>query len=131
MQVGLKEKITKILIDNNLLKEKDLAAAVIIQKEKGGSMSDILVELGFVSKNDLMVVLSKELGIPPINLSRYKIDTSVIKLIPKKIVKNYKILPISKMAGTLTVAMADPLNIFASDTVKALTGLTITPIIGR
>lgn len=129
MVPGLKEKLTKILIDKHLIKESDLEKARAVQKEKGGSLSDVLVSLGFISKNDLMVVLSEELGVPPINLSRFKIDPSVIKLIPRKIARHYKILPISKMGDTLSLAIADPLNIFALDDIKALTGFKILPIV--
>ncbi|MBI5143789.1 MAG: Flp pilus assembly complex ATPase component TadA, partial [Candidatus Omnitrophica bacterium] len=129
MPPTLKERLTKILIDKKLIKESDLDKAVSLQKEKGGSLSDILVNLGLISKNDLLVALSQELGIPPINLSRYRIDPTVIKLIPKKTAKHYKILPISKVKDSLTVAMADPLNIFAIDDIKALTGFKINPVI--
>jgi type IV pilus assembly protein PilB len=129
MVPGLKEKLTKILIDKRLVKESDLEKARAVQKEKGGGLSDILVDLGFISKNDLMVVLSEELGIPPINLSRFKIDPAVIKLIPRKVARHYKILPISKMGDTLSLAIADPLNIFAIDDIKALTGFKIVPIV--
>lgn len=129
MAPTLKERLTKILIDKKLLKESDLEKALSAQKEKGGSLSEILVNSGLVSKSDLMVTLSQELGIPPINLSRYKIDPAVIKLIPKKIAKHYKILPISKVKDALMIAMADPLNIFAIDDIKALTGFKINPVI--
>ncbi len=129
MALGLKEKLTNILIDKKLVKEAGLQKALHLQKEKGGSLSDILITLGLVSKNDLMMAISEHLGIPPINLSRFKIDPEVLKLIPKKIVKHYKIMPISKMGGVLTLAIADPLNIFAIDDIKALTGFKISPIV--
>src|SRR3989338_4777155 len=129
MAPTLKEKLTKILIDKKLLKQEDIEKAVSLQREKGGSLSDLLVKLGFISKSDLIVTLSHGLGIPPINLSRFKIDPTVIKLIPKKIARHYKILPISKMGGTLMIAMADPLNIFAIDDIKTLTGFKISPVI--
>lgn len=129
MVTSLKEKILKIFIDKKLIKETDLEKALKVQREKGGSLSNILVDLGCISKNDLMVALSHELGIPPINLSRYKIDPNVIKLLPKKIAKRYQIMPISKMGNTLVVAMVDPLNIFAIDDIKAITGYNISPII--
>lgn len=126
---SLKEKLIKVFIDKKLLKSADLEKALNVQREKGGSLSDILVNMGMISKNDLMVALSHELGIPPINLSRYKVDPNVIKLIPKKIAKRYQIVPISKMGNTLVVAMVDPLNIFAIDDIKAITGFNISPII--
>ncbi len=129
MILSLKEKILKIFIEKHLLKETDLEKALKVQREKGGSLSDILVELGLISRDELMIALSQELGIPPINLSKYKIDPNVIKLIPKKMVKRYQIVPISKMSNTLVVAMVDPLNIFAIDDIKAITGFNISPII--
>ena len=129
MILSLKEKILKIFIDKHLLKEADLEKALKVQREKGGSLSDILVELGLISRDELMVALSQELGIPPINLSRYKIDPNVVKLIPKKIAKRYQMVPVSKMGNTLVVAMVDPLNIFAIDDIKAITGFNISPII--
>ncbi|MDP2929260.1 MAG: ATPase, T2SS/T4P/T4SS family [Candidatus Omnitrophota bacterium] len=129
MILSLKEKILKIFIDKRLLKEADLESALKIQREKGGSLSDILVDLGLISRDELMVALSQELGIPPINLSKYKIDPNVIKLLPKKIAKHYQIVPISRMGNTLVVAMVDPLNVFAIDDIKAVTGFNISPII--
>ncbi len=129
MVPGLKEKLTKILLDKNLIKEDDLQKALAAQREKGGSLSDMLVTMGFISKNDLVIVLSEQLGIPPINLARYKIDPSVLKLIPKRIARQYMIMPVSKMGDTLTIAIADPLNIFAIDEIKTLTGFKIIPII--
>ncbi len=129
MILPLKEKILKIFVEKKRIKEADLEKALKIQREKGGSLSDILVDLGCISKSDLMEALSNELSIPPINLSRYKIDPNVIKLIPKKIAKRYQIIPVSKMGNTLVVAMVDPLNIFAIDDIKAITGFSISPII--
>lgn len=126
---SLKEKIIKVFIDKKLLKKADLEKALNVHREKGGSLSDILVDMGMISRDDLMVALSHELGIPPINLSRYKVDPNVIKLIPKKIAKRYQIVPISKMGNTLVVAMVDPLNVFAFDDIKAITGFNISPII--
>ena len=129
MILELKGKLTKVLVDKGLLKEGDLEKALSVQKEKGGSLSDILVALGFVTRSNLMIALSHGLGIPPMNLSRYKIDPAVIKLISKRIAKNYKILPLSKIGNTLMLAVADPLNIFLLDDIKTLTGFKISPVI--
>lgn len=126
---GLREKLTALLLKKKLITQDGLDKAIALQREKGGSLSDILVSLGLVSKNDLMLAISQELGIPPINLARYKTDPSVIKLIPKKIARHYNIVPVSKMGKTLTVAMADPLNIFAIDYITTLTGFKISTII--
>lgn len=126
---ALKDTLTKLLVERDLIKEEDLQKALAVQKEKGGSLSDVIVSLGLISRSDLIILLSQELGIPPITLSRFKVDPSLIKYIPKKVARNYKILPISKMGDTLMIAMADPLNIFAIDDIKTLTGFKISPVI--
>lgn len=129
MPSGLKERLIEILIKKRILAEEKLNEALKIQKEKGGSLGDILVALGAVSQNELLAILSQELGIPPISLSKYKIDPKVIKVMPRKIAVNYQMMPISQIGNVLTVAMADPLNVFATDDLKQVTGMEINPII--
>lgn len=127
--LSLRDRVTKILVEKKLLTENDIKKALELQKKKGGKLSDILVAMGLVSRQNLTVAMSEELGIPPIDLSRYKIGPETIKLIPKKIVKQYRIIPVSKMGSVLTVAMADPLNVLALDDLKAATGFDIGPVI--
>lgn len=127
--LSLRDRITKILIDKKLLTENDIKKALELQKDKGGKLSDILVGMGLVSRQNLTVALSEELGFPPIDLSRYKISPDVLKIIPKKIVKQYGIIPVSKMGSVLTVAMADPMNVLAIDDIKSITGFDIGPVI--
>ncbi|MDP2940182.1 MAG: ATPase, T2SS/T4P/T4SS family [Candidatus Omnitrophota bacterium] len=129
--ISLKERLTELLIKNNLISQENLDKALTVQKEKGGRLSDILVKMGFIDENDLTLILSQSLGLPPLDMSRVKIDPSVIKIIPQEIARYYQIIPISLMGNSLTLAMADPLNIFAIDDVKALTGFEINPIISR
>ncbi|GAG38012.1 unnamed protein product, partial [marine sediment metagenome] len=117
------------LCKKKLLVENDIKKALEIQKTRGGKLSDILVGMGVVSRNDLVSALSEELGIPPIDLSRYKISPDVVSLISKKVAKNYHVVPVSKMGDFLTVATADPLNIFAIDDLAHLTGCKISVVI--
>ncbi|MBN2096991.1 MAG: Flp pilus assembly complex ATPase component TadA [Candidatus Omnitrophica bacterium] len=117
----LKKKLNEILLENKLISEKDLKKALEIQKEKGGQLSKILVEQNMISQKELMVCLGEQLGIPPINLTKYKIDPEVIKLIPERVARHYLVIPVSKIKNLVSVAMADPLNIFALDDIKALT----------
>ncbi|MBL7069108.1 MAG: Flp pilus assembly complex ATPase component TadA [Candidatus Omnitrophica bacterium] len=131
MALSIKDRITNALVKRGAISQKDLNKAVKIQKEKGGKLSDILVNENFVKKDILTSLLSQELGIPTISLSRYKIEPEVLKLIPKKIALHYKILPLSKMGEVLTIAMSDPLNIFAVDDIKALTGFKIGPVVTK
>ncbi len=126
---SLKERLTEILIKDKIVSEAQLKKALKQQKQKGGSLRDILVKLGFVNEKELMAVLSQGLGIPPIALSRFKIDSEILKLIPRDAARKYQIVPVSKVGNILTVAMSDPLNIFAIDDLRTLTGLEIGTII--
>ena len=126
---SLKNRLANALIKGKLLKEKDLKAALDIQRNSGGSLGKILVESGFISEKELMVAMSQQLNIPPIDLSKYKIDKSLSDLIPEKVAKQYLLIPISKIGKALTVAMADPLNLFAIDDLKMLTKYQIDLVI--
>ncbi|MDD5565710.1 MAG: ATPase, T2SS/T4P/T4SS family [Candidatus Omnitrophica bacterium] len=127
--ISLKERLTDILIKNKLITEEQLTEAIEVQKKKGGKLRDIIVELNFVKENDLISALSEGLDFPLIDLKRLKIDPEIVKIIPIEVSRHYQIVPISKMGDTVTLAMADPLNIFAIDHVEKLTGYKINPII--
>ena len=127
--LSLKERLREILINNKLITQEQLEKALEVQKEKGGRLSEIIVELKFIKQNELISILSEGLGLPLIDLKRFKIEPEVVKFIPIDIVCHYQIIPVSKMGDTITLAMVDPLNIFAIDHVKALTGYKINPII--
>jgi len=127
--LSIKGKVIEILCRKKLLVEHDIKKALEIQKNKGGRLSDILVGMGLVSRSNLISALAEELSIPPIDLSRYKISSEAIKLVPKKIVKQYRVVPVSRMGGFLTVAIADPLNVFAIDDIAVLTGCKISVVI--
>ena len=129
--ISLRQKLTEIFIKNKILSEDDINLALRIQKEQGGRLSEILIKLNLIDEKNLISALSQGLGLPLITLSRFNIDPKVVKLIPKQTAKHYQIIPISKIGNTLTLAMADPLNIFAIDDVKTLTGYEINPIIAQ
>jgi len=127
--ISLKERLTQILIDNKLLTKEKLEKALEVQKKKGGRLSDIIVDLGFIKESELALTLSQGLGLPLMDIKRFKIDPEVVKIIPQDVAHHYQIIPISKIGGTLTIAMADPLNVFAIDHIRSLTGYKINPII--
>ena len=127
--ISLKERLTEILIHNKLITQGQLEEALQLQTKKGGRLSDIIVELKFVKENELISTISQGLGLPLIDLKRFKIDSEIVKIIPLEVARHYQIIPVSKMGDTITLAMADPLNIFAIDHVEALTGYKINPII--
>lgn len=129
MVESFKEKLIEILVKGNAIKQKDLDAALESQKRSGGSLGKILVERGAINQKDLVGVMSRQLNIPPIDLAKYKINKTIVQLIPERMAKQYLLIPVSKIGNVLMVAMADPLNVFAIDDIKTLTNYQIEPLI--
>lgn len=126
--MSLQNKLDTLLIKKKLLTEEQLRKALYFQEEKGGSLSQILIDEGMVEESELILLMAEELGIPTLNLSIFKVDREIIKLIPKKICERYELLPLSRVGNSLTVAMTDPLNVLAIDDVRQLTNCDIKPI---
>jgi len=129
MPKSLREKISEVLVAKGWVTKEKLDEAIKTQHEKGGNLSDILVGSGFVKESDLLITLSQELNIPPINLSKYTIDRELIALVPEKVARLYRVIPVSSIGNRMTVAMANPLDIFALDDLKILTKYEIDPVI--
>lgn len=127
--ISLKDKLIDILIKNKLITQEQLEQAIEVQKKEGGRLSEVIIRLNLIKEGDLISALSEGLKFPLIDLKRFKIDPEIVKMIPANVARHYQIIPISKMGDTITLAMADPLNIFAIDTVETLTGYKINPII--
>lgn len=129
MPKSLREKISEVLVSKGWVTKEKLDEAIKTQHEKGGNLSEILVASGFVKESDLLITLSQELNIPPINLSKYTIDKELIALVPEKVARLYRVVPVSSIGNRMTVAMANPLDIFALDDLKILTKYEIDPVI--
>ena len=99
MPESLKDKFTDVLIKGSLLKQKDLDKALELQKKSGGSLGKILIDQGFISQKDLMVAMSRQLNIPPIDLSKYKIDKALLQLIPERMAKQYSLIPVTRIGS--------------------------------
>jgi len=126
---SLKERIIGALLSRELLTKEQLEQVLAVQRIQGGSLQDILVEHGLVKESDLLGAVSEGLGIPPITLSRMKLDPALKVLISREMAVQYQLIPVSCVGQTLTVAMADPLNIFALDTIASVTGLSVNPLL--
>ncbi|MBK7392376.1 MAG: Flp pilus assembly complex ATPase component TadA [Chloracidobacterium sp.] len=122
-------KLGEILVRENLITSQQLRETLEYQREHGGRLGSNLVKLGFVSDDVVTAVLSRQYGVPSINLDLFQIEKDVIKLISEEVAQKYSVLPISKVGATLTMAMADPTNVFAMDDIKFMTGLNVEPVI--
>src|SRR5687768_9318360 len=122
-------KLGEILVRENLVTPQQLREALDYQRGSGGRLGSNLVKLGMISDDVITAVLSRQYGVPSINLDLFSIEDEVIKLISQEVALKYTILPISKVGSTLTLAMADPTNVFAMDDIKFMTGLNVEPVI--
>ncbi|MBI4845253.1 MAG: Flp pilus assembly complex ATPase component TadA [Candidatus Omnitrophica bacterium] len=129
MVQSIKEKILEVLTRSNFLTKEQLDEAVAAQKKTGRQLSEVLTTMGYMSQKDLVIVLSQSLNIPPINLKKVKIDSSVIGIIPREMAEKYQAIAVSKIGKIVTVAMVDPLNVLAIDELKVLTNYEIKIVI--
>jgi type IV pilus assembly protein PilB len=122
-------KLGEILVRENLISPQQLREALEYQRESGGRLGSNLVKLGFLSDDVITAVLSRQYGVPSVNLDLFQIESEVISLIPQETAQKYAVLPLSKVGATLTLAMADPTNVFAMDDIKFMTGLNVEPVV--
>ena len=122
-------KLGEILVRENLISSQQLREALEYQRTNGGRLGSSLVNLGIISDDVITAVLSRQYGVPSINLELFQIEETTIKLISQEVAQKYSVLPISKVGATLTLAMADPTNVFAMDDIKFMTGLNVEPVI--
>ena len=123
-----------VRIGELLLKEQRITAAQLdealeYQKSNGGKIGYNLVKLGFAKDEEIASLLSRQYGVPSINLSQFDIDADVIKLVPAATAQKYEIVPVSRVGATLTIAMSDPTNVFAVDDIKFMTGYNVEPVV--
>jgi type IV pilus assembly protein PilB len=114
-----------MLMAANIITQEQLNQALNHQKRTKSRLGTSLVELGYVTEEKLVAFLSKQFGVPAINLAEYNIDSSVAKLIPAEMCRKYTIMPVARVGATLTIAMTDPSNVFAIDDVKFMTGYNV------
>src|SRR5437764_14866787 len=115
-------RIGELLLKEKLITSDQLQQALNQQKANGGKIGFNLVKLGFVKDEEITALLSKQYGVPSINLAQFEIDHATIKLIPSETANKYQIIPLSRAGATLTIAMTDPTNVFAMDDIKFMTG---------
>src|SRR5215207_11246644 len=122
-------RIGELLLKEKRITPAQLQDALNYQKTSGGKLGFNLVKLGFVKDEEITSLLSKQYGVPSINLAQFDIDPAVIKLIPAETAQKYQIVPLSRSGATLTIAMTDPTNVFAMDDIKFMTGYNVEPVV--
>ncbi len=126
-------KIGDILTAEGLITAEQLKEAISLQEKEGGKLGEILIKLGYVSQDQIVVALSKQLDIPYISFSTGKLkpapDQNLEELIPRSFAAKNKVLPLSRRFNSLTVAISDPLDLILIDNLKKITGCEINPVV--
>ncbi|MDR3581035.1 MAG: type IV-A pilus assembly ATPase PilB [Oryzomonas sp.] len=124
-------RLGEILVKNNLITTEQLARALEEQKLSGGQMrlGTVLIKQNAITSQNLSSFLSKQYGVPAVNLSDYDIDQAVIKVIPQEVVQKYQLIPVNRAGATLIVAVSDPSNLFAIEDIKFMTGYNVEMVV--
>jgi type IV pilus assembly protein PilB len=122
-------KLGELLLKENMVTPQQLQEALGHQKMNGGKLGKAFVSLGYVKDEEITSLLSRQYGVPSINLDHFEVDPAIIKIIPAETSRKYQILPLSRSGATLTIAMADPTNVFAMDDIKFMTGYNVEPVV--
>lgn len=126
----INKQIGALLIERGTIQRDELNMAVNYQKEKGGLLGEILVELKYASEEDIAHALSCQYGFPYLPLSNYEIDLDVLTSVPENVCRQFCLIPIDKIGKSLTLAMADPLNVQAIEDVELLSDCSVQTFVG-
>jgi type IV pilus assembly protein PilB len=127
--MAMSGRLGAMLVSSGLITDEQLKKALAAQKNEGGRLGSLLVKLGFVQEDKLMTFLSKQYGVPYVDLGKFEINPAVIKHIPADVAQKYRIMPINRAGATITIAMVDPSNIFAIDDIKFMTGYNVEAVV--
>jgi type IV pilus assembly protein PilB len=122
-------RVGELLLKEKRITPQQLQQALNQQKANGGKLGYNLVKMGFIKDEEITALLSKQYGVPSINLPQFELDPAVIKLIPADTAQKYQVVPLSRSGATLTIAMTDPTNVFAMDDIKFMTGYNVEPVV--
>jgi len=126
---GPKRPLGQILLEKGLITQEQLDEALKVQKNTTEQIGRILMDLGYVMERDVLRAHAEQLGIPFLELDETSVDEDVAKAIPQSVVQRYNAVPIRRSGNRLTVAMADPTNVFALDDIRLITGYEIDPML--
>jgi type IV pilus assembly protein PilB len=118
-----------LLVGEGLITRERLAQAVAEQHRTGETLTAVLLKLALVDENSLIDILARHYGIPAVALSQLDLEPQVLALVPVSLATKYEVLPLTREHTTLTLAMADPTNVYAVDDVAFITNLHVAPVI--
>src|SRR5215470_3877676 len=122
-------RLGELLVRENLISVQQLRKAQEESQKSGARIGTALIKTGAIEEQKLTDFLSKQYGVPAINLKDFDIEPEVIKLVPKEVAEKHLVIPVNRAGQALIVAMSDPSNIYAVDDLKFLTGYNIEAVV--
>ena len=122
-------RLGELLVRENLISLQQLQKAQEQQRRAGGRIGSLLVKQGAIADADLTAFLSKQYGVPAIDLKDFEIDEEVVKLVPKATAEKHQVVPVNRAGSSLIIAMSDPSNILAIDDIKFITGYNVEVVV--
>jgi type IV pilus assembly protein PilB len=124
-------KLGEMLVSAGIVTQQQIEEALVLQKQTGQKLGNILVNLGYITEDVLLSFLARQQGLEFVYLSEMEIDESVINMLPRIFIEKNDVFPVKydKKTNTLTVAIPDPFNVFILDNIKISTGLNIKPVV--
>jgi len=122
-------RLGELLVRENLISLQQLQRAQEEQRKSGGRIGYHLTKLGFIEESELTSFLSKQYGVPSINLRDFEIDPEVVALITREVAEKHQCIPVNRAGASLILAMSDPSNIYAIDDIKFITGYSVEVVV--
>ena len=126
-------RVGDLLVEAGAITDDQLQQALQKQKEEGGMLGNIIMEMGFISRELLITVLTTQMGIDFVDINAVQIDENVLKVVPKELVQKYKAMPIGynpDNPNMLQVVMSDPMDLMAVDDISIASGMQVEPLLG-
>jgi type IV pilus assembly protein PilB len=120
-----RKKLGEMLVEAGVLTEAGLRAALAEQRRWGGTLGRTLVDMRQLKEEDLVAVLSRQLGLPTIDLDAVMLPPAVVELVPSELATQYSLVAFARDGATLDVAVSDPTNTGVIDELALRTQLTI------
>ena len=121
----INKQLGELLLDRRVINKAQLDKALNTQREKGGLLGVILVELGFAKEEDISISLTAQYGFPYLPLGTYEVSPEVAAIIPARVARKYLLVPIDRIGNNLTLAMFNPLDTQAIEDVELLSGCSV------
>lgn len=124
------KKLAQILTRRRLLADDAIQPLLDeVEKNADKSLSELLIERKVLTEDTVIGALAEEMNLPPINLNKVAIDKTALEAIPEDVARAYKVLPVAKIGNILTIAVANPFDIFTIDDVKIVSGHELLPVV--